>query len=125
MEEEQNTGKKERGSNELKITTVILMIATAFFFDVLQFILSFIFLGWAVGIFAGLTFYVWFKLYNISFMTPKRFATFGGASLLEMFPIPFMAALPAWTAAISYLALTKKAQDLIPGVDITKLDLKL
>jgi|SRR3989344_6760786 len=123
--EEKKPEQDYRKGKELKTTTVVLMISIAVFYDVLQFALSFFYMGWLVGIFAGLTFYVWFKSYKISFMTPKRFAAFGGASLLEMMPIPFLAMLPAWTAAVSYLALTKKAQDIIPGVDITKLNIKL
>jgi len=120
MEDGKPDGKKEK---ELKVTTVWLMISTAFFFDVLQALLTVVFMGWLVGIFAGLTFYVWFKSYRISFMTVKRFSVFGGASVIEMFPFLPLAALPAWTAAVSYLALSKKLQDVIPGADMTKLDI--
>ncbi len=98
------------------------MIAVALFFDFLQFILSFIYLGWALGIVAGLTFYVWFKIHGISFMKPKRFLAFGGAALVEMIPIPFLADLPAWTAAVAYLALQSKIPIGI-GEGITKLDI--
>lgn len=100
----------------LKNTTITLMIVTALFFDVLQVLLSFIYMGWFVGIFAALTFYVWFKTYGISFTKPKRFLTFGGASLIEAVPIPFIAALPAWTAAVSYLALSSKINKVLPPV---------
>ena len=77
-------------------------------------------MGWLVGIFAGLTFYVWFKQYGVSFMKPKRMFAFGGASLIEMLPIPFLADLPAWTAAVSYLALSSKLP-IGTGEGITKL----
>ena len=111
--------KKEAG---LKSTTVVLMIIVAIFFDALQFLLGFIYMGWLAGIFAGLTFYLWFKIHGISFMKPKRFLAFGGASLIEMIPIPFLADLPAWTAAVSYLALSKKV-GIGTGEGITKLDI--
>ncbi len=112
--------KKER---ELSAVTITFMIAVTFFFDVLQVLLSFIYLGWVVGIFAGLTFFTWFMSYRISFMRPKRFMAMGGASLIEMLPIPFLAALPGWTIAVAYLALSKKIKKVIPGADMAKLDI--
>ena len=107
----------------LKSHTIVFMIAVALFYDVLQWLLTLLFMGWLAGIFAGLTFYVWFKLHGINFMKPKRFIVFGGASLIEMFPILPLSALPAWTAAVTYLALNSKLQEVIPGADITKLDI--
>ena len=92
------------------------MIGVALFFDFLQFILGFVYMGWLVGIFAGLTFWLWFKMKGISFMKPKRFAAFGGASLLEIIPIPFVASLPAWTAAVAYLALESKIKKVVAAV---------
>ena len=109
---------KEKG---LKSTTVVLMIAVALFFDALQALLTFIFMGWLAGIFAGLTFYLWFKIHGISFMKPKRLMAFGGASLIEI--IPFLSALPAWTFAVSYLAISSKLKSIIPGAEIAKLDI--
>src|SRR3989338_9491758 len=93
---------KEKG---LKATTVVLMIAVALFFDALQTLLTFIFMGWLVGIFAGLTFYIWFKLRGMSFMKPKRFAAFGTSSIIEMFPFIPLSALPALTVSVTYFAL--------------------
>jgi hypothetical protein len=117
---EKGEDKKEEG---LKVHTVVFMIAVAAFFDVLQLLLSFVYLGWAAGIIAGLTFYLWFKFHGISFMRPKRFMAMGGASMVEMIPIPFLAAFPGWTIAVSYLALSKKIQEVIPGADVIKLDI--
>ncbi|MDO8728875.1 MAG: hypothetical protein Q7K26_03165 [bacterium] len=96
--------------------TITLMIIVALFYDALQILLAFIFLGWVVGIFAGLTFYVWFKRRGLSFMKPKRFLTFGITSVIEMVPsllIP-LSALPTWTAAITYLALDSKLKKVLP-----------
>ena len=102
----------------LSNTTIVLMIVVALFFDALQALLTFIFMGWAVGIFAGLTFYVWFKMHGLNFATPKRAATFGAGFIIEI--IPFLSALPAWTLAIIILALDSKLKKFAPGLDIMK-----
>lgn len=109
---------QEEKENELKSHTIVLMIVVAVFFDVLQGLLVFIFMGWLVGFFAGLTFYIWFKLHGISFMKPKRFITFSTASVIEMFPFLPLSALPAWTAAIVILALDSKIKKVAPGLGI-------
>ncbi|OHA91589.1 MAG: hypothetical protein A2758_00565 [Candidatus Zambryskibacteria bacterium RIFCSPHIGHO2_01_FULL_49_18] len=104
---------KEKG---LKNHTIALMICTALFFDVLQWLLAFIFMDWLAGFFAFLTFFLWFKTHGISFMRPKRILVMGGAGLIEI--IPWLAALPAWTAAVTILALDtkiKKAIGTVPG----------
>ena len=54
-------------------------------------------------------------------MKPKRFAAFGGTALIEA--IPILAAIPGWTFSVSYLALSSKLQEVMPGADITKLNL--
>ncbi len=104
----------------LKSTTIGLMIGSALLFDGLQALLTPIFLGWAVGIFAFLTFWLWFKLHGISFMRPKRLATMGSATLIEI--IPFVSAFPAWTFAVAYLALSAKAKEVISNVETIKRD---
>ena len=87
--------EEKKGLNN---TTIALMISVAIFYDVLQWLLAFIFMGWLVSIFALLTFYVWFKMKGMSFMKPKRFAAFGGSFIVEL--IPIINILPAWTFAI-------------------------
>jgi hypothetical protein len=123
MEEQKQQEEEQKHSNEkgLKSHTVTLMIATALFFDALQAVLTLIFMGWLVGIFAALTFWLWFRMHGISFMQPKRLMAFGGASLIEV--IPILSALPAWTFAVSYLALSSKIKAVVPGADVAKLDI--
>lgn len=104
----------------LKSTTIGLMIGSALLFDGLQALLTPIFLGWAVGIFAFLTFWLWFRMYGISFMRPKRLATMGAASIIEM--IPFLSVIPAWTFAVAYLAISSKAKETISSVGGIKKD---
>ena len=94
-------------------TTIVLMVVTALFFDALQWLLAFVFMGWLVSIYAGLTFYVWFKIRGMSFMKPKRFATFGGSFIIELIPI-VGDILPTWTASITYLALDSKIKKALP-----------
>ena len=108
---------KEKG---VKTHTIVFMVVVAVFFDVLQFLLGFVYMGWVVGIFAGLTFYVWFKIHGISFMKPKRLLAFGGASIIEIIPIPLLASLPAWTAAVLYLAISNKIKAVVPGAQLIK-----
>ena len=98
----------------LNNTTIVLMGVTALFFDALQWLLGWIFMGWLVTIFAGLTFYVWFKTKGMSFMKPKRFATFGGSFIIELIPV-VGDILPTWTAAIVYLALDSKIKKVLPA----------
>ena len=116
---------QEQEPQGLKSHTVVFMIAVAVFFDLLQFLLGFIYMGWLVGIFAGLTFWLWFRQngIKIGFGNPKRVLGFAGTSLIEMIPIPLLAGLPAWTAFVAVLALQNKFQSIVPGADITKLDI--
>ncbi|MDP3763904.1 MAG: hypothetical protein Q8Q92_04705 [bacterium] len=109
--------EEQKGLNN---TTIAFMIVVALFFDALQALLALVLMGWLVGIFAGLTFYLWFKIHGLSFMKPKRLLTFGTASFIEMFPLLPLSALPAWTAAVSYLALDSKIKKIVPGLDIIK-----
>lgn len=108
--------EEKKGLNN---TTIVLMVSVALFYDALQWLLGWIFMGWLVSIFAWLTFYVWFKTRGMSFMTPKRLATFGGSFIIELIPI-VGDVLPTWTAAITYLALDSKIKKVAPGLGIMK-----
>jgi hypothetical protein len=99
--------------------TIALMICTALFFDGLQWLLGWILMGWLVSIFAGLTFYTWFKIRGMSFMKPKRFGVFGGSFLVELIP-GIGDILPTWTASITYLALDSKIKKVAPVLGIIK-----
>ena len=99
--------------------TIALMIGVALFFDALQWLLGWIFMGWLASIFAGLTFYVWFKIRGMSFMKPKRLGVFGGSFIVELIPV-VGDILPTWTAAITYLALDSKIKKVVPALGIMK-----
>lgn len=100
-------------------TTIALMISVALFYDALQWLLGWIFMGWLASIFAGLTFYTWFKIRGMSFVKPKRFLTFGGSFLIELIPV-VGDILPTWTASITYLALDSKLKKVAPVLGIIK-----
>lgn len=109
-------------AKDLNNTIIVLMVSTALFYDVLQWFLVFFFLDWVVSIFAAFTFYLWFKIYGISFLSPKRASIFGGAIAIESVPFisAFLSWLPAWTAAVLLLALDSKIKKVVPGLDIIK-----
>ena len=60
MEEEKN-----KENQKIDASDSFLMLGTALFFDSLQWLLNFIFLGWIIMIFAGLTFFLWFRIKGI------------------------------------------------------------
>lgn len=102
---------EEKPKSPLSGSTIVLMILCALFFDGLQIALEFLFgLGLVVdsfvSIFAGLTFFVWFKMHDINFVDPKRLAAMGGGFFIEI--IPGLNALPVWTAAVWYTISTTK-----------------
>jgi hypothetical protein len=99
---------KEKG---LQSHTIAFMIMTALFFDFLQFLLSFIWMGWLVGLFAGFTFWWWFRQHGISFSKPSQWGSFALAFIIEV--IPVVGDLPAWTLEVGYLAISSKAKEIV------------
>ncbi len=97
------------------------MISTALFFDAFQAVIQLIpglgqILASLVGIYALLTFWLWFRLHGIKFSTPKRAGTMGGGFLIEL--IPLLNALPAWTLAVALIIAdlrVKEAADKFAG----------
>lgn len=98
--------------------TIVLMVAVALFYDALQALLTIILMGWLITPIAFLTFYLWFKLHGITFMTPKRGGSMALGFLIEIFPLTSW--LPAWTAVVSFIALDSKIKKIAPGLDIIK-----
>lgn len=102
------------------------MVAVALLFDGLQAAanllhgiplvgnLSAIAITGLISVWAWLTFYVWFKLNGISFVSPKRALALNGGFLLEI--IPVLNALPAWTAAVVIIFLSTRAEELLEKV---------
>lgn len=97
-------------SKELSNGTILLMVSTAIFFDVLQIAFALIAMDWVVGIFGFLTFFIWFKINGVSFLTPKRAIAMSGSAIIEAFP--FLSSLPTWTLAVIIIAMDTKAKQI-------------
>jgi len=107
----------------LSKTTGTLMIIVALIIDLLQFVLNFLHLIPLVGnaiaflassfltILAWVTFYIWFKIKGIDFVSSKRKLAFGGVSIVES--IPVLSSLPAWTLLVIIIIVTTKAEKVI------------
>lgn len=95
----------------------ILMIWLALFYDGIQFLLNFIpvvgnlLSAILIGLWAWLSFYIWFKIKGVNFSKPTRSITLFGAGITEM--VPLLNVLPAWTLAVLILIATTKAEDTI------------
>src|SRR5262245_104197 len=101
-------------SPKIKGITATFMAGTAICYDVFQFLLNLIpvfgnLFSIGVGLFAWLTFYVWFKGLGVDFAKPKRAIGLWGAGISEM--IPILNALPAWTGAVIYIIGTTKLEE--------------
>ncbi len=105
-------------------TTFILMIAVSLLFDgiiaapkLLDLIPALdiltapanIMVSILVGIWAWLTFYVWFKLHGVTFSSPKRMFSLPAAFILKL--IPFLGMLPEWTGAVTLLFITTRGEE--------------
>lgn len=97
-------------------TTAILMISVALLFDLIQFILTALFIGMIlnpviVTPLAWFTFFLWYKFRGVN-ITDKvsRFATMTVTPLIEF--IPMINALPAWTLGVFIMISIVKAEDI-------------
>lgn len=97
MPDEQNKG--------LKSTTIWLMIGVALLFDVLQTALSYLFLGWLMIPVFYLTYWMWFKIHGVSFLTLKRAPTQAVGAFLEVISAGI---IPAFTFIVVRVAITSK-----------------
>lgn len=73
--------------------------------------------GALVSLFAYLTFWFWFQRHGVKFIkSPKRLLTFPVAFFIKL--IPFIGALPAWTAAVVFIFLNVRAEDLLTKTEV-------
>ena len=103
------------------------MIAVALLFDGVDFLVEFlevlnllipgsgalavIVVSALISVWAWLTFYLWFKLHGVSFVSPKRALTMPIAFIIKI--IPVIGALPAWTLAVFLLFMTIRGEELL------------
>ncbi len=91
----------------------VAMTVVALMFDVTQALLQIIplagqLLGMMITPPAFATFYIWFKMYGMSFISPKRALTMGGVIIIEL--IPLLGALPGWTVAVILMLVINKSE---------------
>lgn len=111
--------------NKISKITFACMIATALFFDAIQFgadlmhfipvignILAIV-ISSGVSIFAWLTFFLWFRLAGTKFDS-KIVATTVGTFFIEL--IPILNALPAWTLSIVVIFLFFQTKEIVSKV---------
>ena len=103
---------------ELKNSTIALMASVALFYDVLQWLLAFIFMGWLVIPIAYLTFWMWFRTRGVKFFTLKRAPSMGVGVFLEILSAGI---IPSITFNVLRCALdykVKKVLSQVPGGNI-------
>ena len=86
-------------------TSLSLMLAVAGFFDLIQLGLTFIpFLGWIISsliaVLAFLTFYLWFKIKNVGFMTK-----FGVKKIAAYLVVPLVDAVLSFVPGLTIMVL--------------------
>ncbi len=101
--------------NKISDSEAFLMIGVALFFDALQALFGWVpiignVLAALVGIFAFLTFFLWFYTNGIKMLTPKRLTSMIGGGIIEM--VPYLNILPAWTMVVVYLIGTTKIKEI-------------
>lgn len=103
----ENPGWRPDASKKYNIDSMqaLLMIAVALIVDAVSFVLNIFLitapLNWFVWLYALIGFYIWLKVLGISWSEAKgkrALVMFGAATGIEF--IPFLSALPAWTAFV-------------------------
>ena len=106
---------KKQMENEPKKSNT-LIIGTALFFDFALGLIGLVPLigqasAWIFSIFPLMTFWLWFKIRGMNFMTPKRALTLPGAYIIEA--LPFINILPGWTAAVLILIYSERIKQVV------------
>jgi hypothetical protein len=101
---------------KIKKGTMVLMVATALFFDVLGALINLIpGLGQVLAIFiawAGqATFWLWFKMHGVSYGTKKRAVSVTAGFIIGM--IPFLNIIPELTLQVILILGTLEVEDLV------------
>ncbi len=107
--------KKPQISDPIKV----LMLVVAIFFDVVKFGINFIpvlgqVLSVFVGIFAQMTFWLWFKMKGVSYNSSKRLIPVISATLIGF--IPFLDMIPDLTFEMLFVLGTLKAEEVLEKV---------
>ncbi len=97
----------------------VLMLVVAVFFDVVKFGINFIpilgqVLAILVGIFAQMTFWLWFKMKGVSYNSAKRLIPVISATLIGF--VPFLDMIPDLTLEMIFVLGTLKAEEVLEKV---------
>lgn len=90
----------------------VLMVCVAFLYDLTQFGVDVVTLGfgflfnWVISLWAWLSFYLWFRIKGVNFMSWKNALKLNGGGLVEIAPLPLIGSLPVWTATVLFIILT-------------------
>ncbi len=98
-------------NKELSTTTIAFMVLVALFYDTLQVVLSWIGAGWLIIPIFYLTFFIWFKMRGLSFLSLKRAPTLGIGGLLEMASAGI---IPSLTFMVLRIGLDYKIKKFLP-----------
>jgi len=125
MDQKQATQPEPETKSSLPASTITYMFLGAGFFDGVQALLSLVAIGLiispVISFFAGMTFWFWFSIHNISFMNWKRFVALFGGGFAEL--IPVVNGLPFWIGIVWYVVETTKIAEVVskvPGGNIAK-----
>ncbi|MEK9171681.1 MAG: hypothetical protein AAB782_00375 [Patescibacteria group bacterium] len=106
--------EEKKGLNN---TTIALMVSVALFYDVLQILLSYILMGWFIIPIAYLTFFVWFRIHGLKFLSMKRAPTLGVGAFLEIISAGI---IPSITFTVLRISLDSKLKKLTSVLGIIK-----
>lgn len=93
----------------LKSSTIWLMTGVALLFDAIQAALSYLFLGWLMIPVFYMTYWMWFKMNGVKFLTLKRAPTQAIGGILEVISAGI---IPAFTFIVARVALTSKMEEI-------------
>lgn len=101
---------------KLKGHTIVLMVCVALFYDILQLLLY-----WLMIPVFYLTYYIWFKMHGINFLTMKRAPIQASGAALEIISAGL---IPAFTFIVLRVALDYKIKEISSGKVTNLMDYK-
>lgn len=106
---------EEKKEPQISYANIFGLVAVSIFFDVIELLFDLIpVLGWIINllvdIFAGLTFYVWFKILGVSFFSTRKWLSFASGFILGA--IPFTSWF-AWTLDVILVIVAIRGEEVL------------